>query len=201
MEKSAKAYPLSWPAGYPRTKSRQASKFKVTPGAAIDSLVSELEKLAGKNCLPVISSNVRVSTRTGQMYADQASDKIEDPGVAVYFQHKGTQVVLCCDKWNTAAENVRAIALTINAMRGMDRWAVSDILNRMFTGFKALPEKGTIDNIWTVLDMQPTKHKSAIHDRYRLLSMTMHPDAGGSRDEWDRLQEAYQSALKQCDHG
>lgn len=44
---------------------------------------------------------------------------------------------------------------------------------------------------WQVLGIDPTTDTEAIRDAYRTRARFAHPDAGGSREEWDRLQEAY----------
>lgn len=91
------AYPLSWPAGYPRTEERQRSNFNTTPGVAIERLIKQVELMAGKSSNIIISSNVPLS-RKGTLYADMANDAIYDPGVAVYFFYEGEQRVICCDE-------------------------------------------------------------------------------------------------------
>ena len=77
--------------------------------------------------------------KDGGLYADIAADDIKEPGVAIYFQYEGNPISIACDKWLTPAENVRALSLTINSLRGVDRWGCSQMLQRVFTGFKALP--------------------------------------------------------------
>lgn len=62
-------------------------------------------------------------------------------GVAVYFLYEGKQVVIAYDKWFNISDNIRAIGLTIDPMRGMDRWGVSQMLKRTFAGFKAFPKR------------------------------------------------------------
>lgn len=87
----------------------------------------------------VLSSNIELR-RDGLPYANRPEP--DDPGVAVYFMYDGEPRVFCCDKWDRVQDNMHAIGNTIGAIRGMDRWGVSDMLPRIFRGFQALPDVG-----------------------------------------------------------
>ncbi len=190
------AFPLHWPQGYARAEKRLDSQFKMTPDKARKELVREIELLSGdKN--PVVSSNVNIR-KDGNMYADMASDKIKDPGVAVYFNYNDRQVSLACDAWLTPAENIRALGLTVGAMRGMERWGCSEILNRSFTGFTALPASNLINqkSIWEILGFKSIPSEQAVHDHYKMLAKERHPDKPtGSVALFQELNDAYQLAL------
>ncbi len=57
-------------------------------------------------------------------------------------------------------DNIQAIRKTIEAMRGLERWGVSDMLQRTFSGFKALPDQTGIGKeawwivFWVLIPMQ-----------------------------------------------
>lgn len=131
------AYPLQWPDGRPRTKRRVSSSFKVTPRKAYDELRAELSRFGVK--APVVSSNCPLRISDGTPYADALSDRFEDPGVAVYFTRKDRLVCIACDTYETPFENIRALGLSVNAMRDMDRWGAGQVLDQAFEGFTALP--------------------------------------------------------------
>jgi hypothetical protein len=133
--KAVSAFPLTWPLGWPRTKVA----FKRSPGKAFREIREELGRAGAASV--VISTNLP-TRRDGQPYADARLAQ-PDPGVAVYFALNGRQYVLACDRFNTAAGNARAIALTVEAMRGIERWGTGGMLERAFTGFLALPEGNT----------------------------------------------------------
>jgi hypothetical protein len=65
----------------------------------------------------------------------------DDPGVAVYFELNGRSQVFACDKWDRVEDNLQAIRKTIEAIRGIERWGSSEMLNRIYKGFQALPEQ------------------------------------------------------------
>ena len=127
----------------------------------------------------------------------------DDKGVAIYFQYRKESIVICCDKWNKIEHNLWACAKTIEAMRGIERWGVSDFLKRSFTGFTALPESnGTHKREWwIVMDYQQKPGTAAwdwtgVEIQYKSLAKKRHPDAGGSTEAFQELTEAFSQAKK-----
>lgn len=131
------AYPLHWPEGWPRTKAPAHSRFHPTNGrhAVAQALLAEIRRLGGGQV--VISTNVRLRN-DGLPYSGDRPP--EDKGVAVYFNLKGRQMVFACDKWAKLEDNLRSIHKTIEALRGIERWGASDMMERAFSGFTALPD-------------------------------------------------------------
>lgn len=156
------AYPLCWPETYPRATKQKFSKFKTTPGSARDFVKDEIRRIKGSN--PIISTNIPIK-QNGDLYADWTRYKIEDHGVAVYFELDGNQVCLCCDTFDKFWWNLHAIGRTIEAMRQIDRDGVSDFINRAFTGFKAIA--GPVVDYWKVLGIIETKDKDAINKAWK----------------------------------
>lgn len=182
------AYPLHWPVGWPRTQKPQRSRFDGTPGRIKTELLEEIRKLGGRN--PIISTNIALR-RDGLPYANQRP--VDDPGVAVYFELNGEQMVLACDAWDQVHHNMRAISKTIEAMRGMERWGVSELLNRAFMGFKALPSKATL--VWPeVLRVPESASMAEIEAAYKRRLKEAHPDHGGTLEEFQAVRDAYQRA-------
>ena len=91
---TATAYPLSWPATFPRTKWREAGKFKTALPNAIKNVQTSLRGFAsdsGKKLENlVISSNVSLG-----------HDTPADPGVAVWFAWDGLQVCIPVDRYSS----------------------------------------------------------------------------------------------------
>ncbi len=130
MGEAPTAYPLQWPAGWPRTGGRESSRFKATLAGALKELQDEVRLLGGAGM--VLSSNVTLGR-----------ERPADPGVVAYFFFEKQQVAVPCDRWHLVQDNVKAIALTINAMRGMERWGAKHMIRAMFQGFRALPAPET----------------------------------------------------------
>ena len=178
-------FPLQYPSNYLRTEKPKPSQFKVSLAIARDELLIEIKRLGGS--LPVISSNC-VLRNDGLPYSKQP--KITDCGVAVYFYFNENPVVLCCDKWNDIASNMRAINKTVEALRALDRWGVSEILKRTFTGFKALPERSSPPQYFDGIS-----DFSEIQKLYRELVKKYHPDGSQpNKDKFFEVQQAFEAA-------
>lgn len=197
------AYPLQWPAGWPRTKAhaRERGQFDGTLDQIRAALYREIDAISlGRDArfytirsTTVISTNLPLR-RDGEFMA--SARKPDDPGVAVYFTRKEKPLCFACDKYDEVWKNLRAIQKTIEAMRGIERWGSSTLLERAFTGFTALPEKSHA-GVWETLGLDPdTATEKLVMDAWRGKAKTCHPDAsGGSRVLWDELDAAKNIAL------
>ncbi len=183
---SITAFPLTWPAHWPRNQKPQSANFKTTLIDARNGVVRELRLLKARDV--VVSSNAEL-TAYGLIAARQR--RIDDTGVAVYFTLEGKQQCIPCDRWVQLQDNLRAIELTINALRGLDRWGAKEIVAASFAGFAALPESTGGESWWTTLEVQPGASEVEIEHAYRRLVRIHHPDAGGDPDAFRALTEAY----------
>jgi len=191
---SAEAYPLYWPEGWPRTlvQRRQSGKFDSSFAKARDHAVGEVHRLGGRYA--VVSSNIPLR-RDGLPYAGQAEPC--DPGIAVYFLKGDQQMVFACDRYNKTWKNLRAIGKTIEAIRGIERWGASDMMERALSAFEALPPPGN----WRAMLGFPTDglrpNFDEVKSRYRDLVKTHHPDAGGNTEQFRKINEAFAAARKE----
>lgn len=188
MEAPTEAFPLTWPPGRPRTRSPQVSAFRVTLGKAITEVRDEVSRLRGTRL--VISSNLPLR-RDGLPYAN--SSQPADRGVAVYFQYKGKPMCFACDRWHLVEDNLRAIAKTIDALRGIERWGSGEMIQQAFTGFIALPAP---EQPWQVLGVPHDATPDQIEDAHRRLAMKHHPDRGGSDDDMARINAARDALME-----
>lgn len=194
---SSDAFPLLWPEGWPATPShkRTRARYTVTYERAIRHLVDELRRMGARGV--VISTNVPIR-RDGLPYSDFAKRRIDNPGVAVYFTRKGDggQQVIACDKYVRVEENVRACGLTIEALRAIERAGASELLDRAFQGFKALPAagEGTSASWWNVLGVHPQADLATAQRAYRDLARQHHPDAGGDAGTMAMINRAWEQA-------
>lgn len=190
------SFPLTWPPGWQRTPAHQRKKGRYTIGfaKARGDVVHNLRLMGVRNHDVVISSNIP-SKSNGLPYATYAEPS--DPGVAIYWTTRDNECrVIACDKWRTVRENLRAVGLALEALRTLERTGSSEILNRAFTGFAALPPSG--EDWRAVLQLYSLK-KITIEDvegNYRALALKAHPDQGGSHDAMVRLNAARDAALK-----
>ncbi|WP_162784720.1 J domain-containing protein [Paracoccus suum] len=163
------AFPLQWPVGRPRTKARVKSAFKVTPRTAYEDLMEELRRYGAGNV--VVSSNAPLR-RDGAPYADALDDRLDDPGVAVYFVRKKRLVCLSCDSFTLPFENIRAVGLSVKAYRDMERWGAGQIVDQAFEGFAALPPPGAGAEVaarawWVVLGVEANATSDQIDAAYK----------------------------------
>lgn len=186
------AYPLHWPAGRPRTSTPARSLFKVSSlDKATGELLREVKRLGGS--MVVISTNVRLRN-DGLPYSNDRPPS--DKGVAVYFTHKGKQMCFACDRWDSVKDNVYAAAKTIEALRGIERWGTGEMVQQSFSGFMMLegPRKR---EWWEVLGIQSTASYADIKHAYWVKRKATHPDAGGNAEEFQAVQDAFDTATKQ----
>ena len=209
--KGIEAYPLSWPAGVPRTKNRESSRFHTTTrqhsptnpdfswkrkadltlARTRDELLVEIQRLGGTQV--VLSTNVELRN-DGLPYSNRR--KPDDPGAAVYFQRKGKPMAFACDKWDDVPDNLRAITKTIEALRGIERWGASDMVERAFSGFQALPSAPQKRNWWDVLKVGSNERDiDKIANKRNQLAFDNHPDRGGSNERMAEINAAYAEAV------
>lgn len=189
MSEVIEAYPLTWPLGRPRTGWREESKFNVTPGRAIKDVQDEVARLGGSGL--IISTNVPLR-RDGVPFATMRPNG--DPGVAVYFTYKKKPMCFACDRWDRVEDNMRAVAKTIEALRGISRWGTGDMIEQAFTGFAALP---SFEAWWQVLKLNgPNVSRDDIQRAWRTLISEHHPDTGGDTDQAARINRARDQGLE-----
>lgn len=128
-------FPLRWPADWKRTPRPGAARFERRSMAEVrERLLREL-RLAG-----VPPWSIQISTNVPLTSRGQAASGICQPadrGAAVYFQHGEQLLVSACDKWNRVEDNLYAIALDVEAVRGRLRWGVVSI-ERALAGHQRL---------------------------------------------------------------
>lgn len=186
MNTTPTAYPLTWPSSWPRTEfaRRETSRMKSTLPAALKNLRSEINLLGGKNL--ILSSN-----------ATLGNDRPAESGVCAYFIRDGENVAIPCDRWKTLAENIQAIAKTVEALRGIERWGAKHMVKAAFRGFAALPEKSSSRTFYDVLGLQTGPLTiSALNAAFRTRAKLCHPDHGGSDAQMAEINEAYDQAMK-----
>lgn len=196
------AYPLRWPAGWPRTPPQQQDRgyaFKTrdyTTGGrkspsfakARDALREELRKLGARHV--VISTNHKPDR-----YGDpiEAKRRPADDGVALYFMLGERQLAMACDRYDNAAANMRSLALAIEAMRQLERHGGGTMMERAFQGFEALPAPRSC---WDILGLQPGARDAEIQAAWRRKARECHPDHGGSDAAMAEVNRARDEALR-----
>jgi hypothetical protein len=182
-----KAYPLNWPPSQPRTPKAQSkfSRFKTPYSRSKSSVQLELKRMHGISQV-VISSNVRPRN------SEDPYPEVQDNGVAVYFVRDGKAIALACDSYVNVAANMRAIALTLKALRDIERYGSTELLDRAFTGFTALPAHVMKRPWYDVLGVSAAASFLEIKEAYLKLAEINHPDKpGGDLARFQEITEAW----------
>ena len=195
MREAIEAYPLTWPQGWPRKKSHQRSRAKFSTSGRVLSVMDgiqrallELERLGVKRDDLVISTDI--PTRLDGLPRSDRS--VADPGVAVYWRKGKDTRCMAIDRYDRVADNLAAIAATLEAMRAIERHGGAEILDRAFTGFAALPAP---EQWWQVLGVAENATGEEIDAAWRRLAARHHPDRGGDSAQMARINTARDQGL------
>ena len=192
----AQAYPLHWPDGWPRTPSYRRendNRFRGTSvGRARDQLMHQL-RLAGATTKIVVSTNVPIKA-DGLLYAD--NKRLDDPGIAVYFEYKGKQMVMARDPFTSVAGNLRTLALAIEHLRGLERHGGSFMFEKAFTSYLAIAAPDSKKPWRQVFGIKP-EWTGDIKALYREKARERHSDVGGNDTLMAELNVAYAEARQE----
>lgn len=188
-----KPYPLDWPKEKPRTPvgERRRSPFsRLNWDTILKDLQHEVDALGGSDLVLSTAVPTRLDGRPRGEYSN-----VMDPGVAVYFTLEKMPVRLACDQWLTVKENIRAICLHLESMRGQERWGVGT-KKQAFSGYSGLTRVNA--EAWRIvlgLPRQGVITRDDIIEAHRKLMIEVHPDHGGSQVAAARVNEARDRAL------
>lgn len=209
----------TWPGRFTDDTDREPSRFSASWSKVLADLDREVDLTAngGRFHAPAVLEVPFPPTRiyrdgTG-VHADAAAPR--HPGVALSFDiDRVGPVRFATDRYRYGGSgylpawkaNVRAIVLTLEALRAVDRYGATRHAEQ-YRGWQAL---GAGDPTPMGSGMTPHEaadllaaaggsllspvtllaHKGAVRDAYRAAARTAHPDNGGDPDEFRRLTEA-----------
>lgn len=204
-------YPLCWPANWKRTQGRTRAQFgstrevpigspnfgkqRLSIAMAIDRIADEMQRMGINEDDVIISTNVQLN-----LSGIPRSDRSEpvDPGAAIYWKRKGKSQCMAIDRYDRVADNLAAIAATLDALRAIERHGGGSILERAFIGFAQLPAAIVTQRPWReVLGFlrTPAVDEEMVQQAYRARCSNNHPDTGGSHDQMVELNAARDAAL------
>lgn len=187
--------PLQWAgAQTPPSKRRPRWTFKASYSETLLLLDSELEKLGASELVLEADFREQDIRIDGQVRANARQP--EFPGVRIAFDSKHGPLVYATDAYEFWQHNVRAIALSLQALRAVDRYGVTKRAEQ-YTGWRAIGT-GPADAVVTtevardlllalVGEVDGDNSNLAL---YRRAVKIAHPDRGGTRGAWDTLQQA-----------
>lgn len=210
---STSAYPLHWPDGWRRARlqdrvranfnSRQdtgasyRTKRKLTINEGTTRVLDALRKMGIGDYNVIVSTNMPVRG-DGLPYSNRREP--EDCGAAVYWRESNRQAYQCIaiDKYDRLADNLAAIAGTLDSLRAIERWGGASILERATAGLKELPSSASGALAWwVVLQVDHNARPDDVRAAYQRARKEAHPDHGGDvarfqavQRAWDQYQQA-----------
>lgn len=133
-----------------------------------------------------------------------------DPGVILrVLDSKVGPLTYPCDTFTSWEDNLRAIALALEALRKVDRYGVTR-RGEQYTGWKALPAQGTAtltaqaaiailvardprsaqvtSDVAIRMQAEALRSREVARDVYLAAAKATHPDAGGETDAFQQVQ-------------
>lgn len=200
----------TWP--YEPTSSREWGQFKAGWDSTLNLLDFELTKLGASEV--VIECFLRPSEirMDGWPRGDRTPTQ---PGVAVHFDTPRLgHLRYATDRYRDWKHNLRAIALGLQALRAVDRYGITRG-GEQYRGFGELPAglampahkmsvEEAVDFILStceehghevttpraLLDDIAAGYRDDLDSAYRMAAKRLHPDTGGTAEEFQTLQEA-----------
>jgi len=181
-----------WPETKPRTAQRERAVFKVSMAKAEADLHRELDLWFIKRYV--------ISMAPRHLRAQV------DPAVALWFYVRTRKPaptpedlrVITADRFDTVKDNMRAVGLTLKSLRAIERYGTYS-LEQAAEGMRALPPPGSSaapngPPWWDVLEVDRDWPIAAIERVAKQALGRAHPDVGGDRETFDRLNEALKAA-------
>ena len=184
------------------TRNRRESQFRATYKQTLELLERELEYLRARNVVGQIGLEERDIRQDGLPRSDARQPA--HPGVIVSFDSRHGALSYPCDTYSDWKANLRAIALSLEALRAVDRYGVTKRAEQ-YQGWQpqALPNNRDAvtdrhmaavllerlsDDSHTRLLSDPAAAKEA----YRRAVRVAHPDSGGDAETFRKVQAAYE---------
>lgn len=188
--------PVVWPGKATPTWQRKRPQFKTVWSRALNLLAREVGMLRGKNVQIAVDVEDRHLRQDGALRADA---RPRTPSVVVSFDVSSGRLAFPCDTYTFWQENVDAIARALEALRMVDRYGVQQ--GKQYTGFKAIPASTeptlSTDAAATLIESITEIPARAIRSHWNDARLAVrsavarsHPDAGGSDEQFHRVQRA-----------
>lgn len=205
--------PSAWPQAL--TKGRRSPQFRSPLSATLDLLETELEAIKARDIVIETAHAQRDIRNDGWPRADARVPSF--PGVILSFDSVHGPLRYLTDTFEAGSyyvsgkgsvriqgweANLRAIALSLEALRAVDRYGVSK-RGEQYRGWGALPPGTpmgpamTVEAACRLLGLGMTPMPEGVKVAFRRLAKEAHPDAGGDPDDYRRLVEARDLLLRE----
>lgn len=183
----------NWPGNPTKPGARRRAPFKAKSISRLDLLERELNHLQAKDI--VVQAYLTLNDIRNDGWP-RSGARPTSPGVIVTFQNnKKEQFSYPCDSYLDWNDNLYAIALSLEALRAVDRYGVTRG-NEQYQGFKKLEAPRTLDPR-TLAESFICQHggvslddlRADLGGAYKAAAFKLHPDRVGHDELFKQLQE------------
>jgi hypothetical protein len=184
---------------------REWSRFDTTWSKTLQLLSREIDMLGGRDVVIEVDVPEKAIRLDGMLRADA---KAASPAVVVAFESKHGPMLYRCDRfvarWSGQPadwqQNVRAIALTLESLRAVDRYGATET-GQQYAGWKAIGSTPAAvplatEAAWATLrNLAEVSAEDDVSEE-RIISLARrhaHPDHSGSAETWAAFDEAYKA--------
>lgn len=188
---------VEWPGTLLPAYKRKRSQFNTPWGKTLKLLEREIRHLGGRNVI------LQMALREQDIRLDggiKANARPEHPGIILTFDSSEHGAMSYhTDLYMTWGDNVRAVALALEALRMVDRYGVNKA-GTQYAGYKRLPSAGEATNgrkriltaeeaarfVGTVTELDSNAiltNKGFFEIAYKLAAKALHPDNQDTGDE------------------
>jgi len=191
-----------WPGVRTPSYKRQDARFRSKYSQTLDLLEQELRHLKAKDI--VIQAGFQLSEIRNDGWPRSNARRPADPGVIVSFICPTGALSFPCDRYRDWEDNLRAIALSLEALRAVDRYGVTQHAEQ-YKGWTQLPpapgrveKKMTAAEASSILSNESGMYvpelnivPSVLDNALKAARRRCHPDAGGTHERFVLVEEAY----------
>lgn len=191
-----------WPGALTPPHERRRAPFRATQTATLNLLTREIHALAGYDAELLVAIPVDKFRLDGRPRAGAIA---EHPGVVFSLGTPYGHLSYPADSFLTWEDNLRAVALALEALRKVDRYGVTR-RGEQYRGFLAIEAAASLNSmsveealrfIAEAAGSSPAVVRSMPGPAVRAVQRTAHPDRGGNADAWHSLQRA-ERALREA---
>jgi hypothetical protein len=177
-----------WPGAL--TPRRERSRFDSTLSSTMETLRREISALGGRDVA------LQVAIPASQFRLDgypRATARAEHPGVILTLESKHGALSYPCDTFDRWEDNLRAIALALEALRKVDRYGVTK-RGEQYRGFLAIEGAtaapagfATAGDALAWLSDFTGERDCSVRQIVRIAQREAHPDQGGDAGDFQRV--------------
>jgi len=185
---------IDWPDGFERTTRRERNRsFQATLGQTTKDLATEMDRLDADDWRASIGNQ---HTKSNSLPHHDANP--DDPGFVLRWSKNGEQFAVACDSYSRLRDNVREVYLWVHETRMRGQRAVVTGSSEFAAARLPSGDDDPVVADWPpheVLDVSPDAPDGVVEAAYREKTKEMHPDQGGSTDEFQRLIRSKEAML------